>query len=97
PKARRRGSRSHPRRAHHARHAHATSSVPAPHSLAAAADLKDLVHMVAADGGDGEEVTTVVKLVPEYAAVAYAVADVGAEVVGALLAAEGGVEGGVDG
>ncbi|OFJ56658.1 hypothetical protein HMPREF2751_07075 [Corynebacterium sp. HMSC063G05] len=71
--------------------------MPAPHSFAAAADLKDLVHVVAADGGDGEEVATVVKLVPEDAAVAHAVADVGAEVVGALLAAEGGVEGGVDG
>jgi len=71
--------------------------VPTPHSFAAAADFKDLVHVVAADGGDGEEVAAVVKLVPEDAAVAYAVADVGAEVVGALLAAEGGVEGGVDG
>lgn len=71
--------------------------MPAPHSLAASANLKDLVHVVTADGGDGEEVAAVVKLMPEDAAVAYAVADVGAEVVGALLAAEGGVEGGVDG
>ena len=71
--------------------------MPAPHSLAAAADFKYLMHVVAADGGDGEEVAAVVKLVPEDATVAHAVADMGAEVVGALLAAEGGIEGGVDG